>query len=44
MASRTISTWTNLSEDSRRQTKLAIFGIAVSWTIAFLMAYSRSGI
>ncbi len=44
MSSRTISTWTNLSEGNRRQTKLAIIGVAISWTIAFLMAYSTSGI
>lgn len=41
--SRAIATWANLSEDSRRQTKMAIIGIAISWSIAFLMAYSASG-
>lgn len=41
--SRTTATWINLSEDSRRQTRMAVIGIAISWSIAFLMAYTASG-
>lgn len=40
---RAIATFANLDEDSRRQTKMAVIGIAISWSIAFLMAYTNSG-
>ena len=40
---RAIATFANLDEDSRRQAKMAVIGIAISWSIAFLMAYTNSG-
>ena len=43
VVSRSLSMWNQLSDERRRHVRLALAGVAISWTLAALMACTTTG-